>query len=191
MIAGKLIRTYYFPVTAEQLKTNLGTFSNSTRYNNWDALRYNLMTWAEVTQNDAYRYLWTGAANFLTITDLPEIQSKIFGFDKYTLIRLDWLGMFRLFALGEYANQSRCLIDDCADYAFYKPISVTVEFIPKYRRPPGKTTHVVPSLLTLPKIDLFQGTSAASVPGIIFFRSLAIFRLDWNSIIRWFRNSAN
>lgn len=140
------------------------------------------MTWNELTQTNNYRYLWTGAANFLTVTKIPELQSRILGFDEYTLIRLDWLGMLRLFGIGEYRNQARCLIDDCGNYAYYKPISITVELIPKLRRPPGKLTFVAPTSVTLPALKLFQGDSeGTSIGGIIFLGHWEI--LGWSGTI--------
>lgn len=165
LIGGKLYRTYYFPVSISQLLKGDGTFSTSAYYVNWEPLRYNGMTIAELSADDTYEHLWTGAANCVTVTGIPEINARLLGFSQYTVIRLDWMGMFRLFALGDYTNQIACLKQDCGNYSYYKPISITIELIPKFARPSAKTTFRAPDSVTLPTLNLVNEQAGATLPG--------------------------
>lgn len=164
MIGGSLKRTYYFTISDIMVTKANGTLGNGTRYPDWDPLRYNLIPWSDAI-SDAYRYFFTGTANMYTIYDIPENVSKQFGFREYTVIRLDWPGMVRLFSLGHFANQQRCINEDCGKYSYYRPVSITVEFIPKYQRPLSKVTGFMPTSVTLPDIGLRQGTASSNVPG--------------------------
>lgn len=97
---------------------------------------------------------FTGPCNMYGVYNLPLDVSRVLGYREYTVINLSQLGLFWLFWNNNFINQRELLVEDLKKYSYYRALSVTVKFAPRYSSIPGKISSFAPTTMTLPAYQL-------------------------------------
>lgn len=95
------------------------------------------------------------------VIDLPLDMRRALGYGQYTVINLSQVGVFWLLWTFEYMNQLDLIEEDCEKYGYYRALSVSVKFVPRFASVPGKISSMVPTgfSYTLPSYNTDVRTS--------------------------------
>lgn len=103
----------------------------------------------------------TGTFGCYSIRNLPVLSTKTLGTDRFTVLKVNTYNMYIFQACGFFDAQAQLLVDDFKKYAYYRCVSITYKFVPKYPAPPSKIANYV-------NVPQYMGTS----PGTEGFRWL-------------------
>lgn len=132
--------------------------------NDWLPAGFSVIPYESLVANaQGANNLLSGVCNMYSVVDLPIALARAFGFSKYTVINLDWLGMERLHFAGYFYNQSNLLKRDCSEYAYWRPVSVSVKFVPQYSRPSSQAVNSGYSQAHIPPVQTFLQTAGGTV----------------------------
>lgn len=177
-------RTYNFLFTKlSALQSNggyPGIVTDTTQYDgSWLPANFLAIDFSHLTDTGAnsFEHFWTSPLNLYSVVNIDSNNARHYGCNKYTVIRLDWLGLLRCQFSGFFPEVTRQLIIDFQKYGYWRPGRITVKLIPKYGRPPSyqlapasySFTSSLPAYrtgatqLTWPAASLFQ--SGPPIPG--------------------------
>lgn len=163
-VSGYFTRTYNFFVTHTLCWNSVEGFMGYGLDNDWLPAGFSTIRYESLVANaSGAANLLSGVCNMYSVTDLPVALSRAFGFSKYTVINLDWIGMERLHFAGYFYNQSNLLKRDCSEYAYWRPLSVSVKFVPQYSRPPSESVNSQCTKAHIPPVQTFLQTAGGTV----------------------------
>lgn len=97
---------------------------------------------------------FTGPCNMYGVYNLPLEMSRVLGYREYTVINLSQVGMFWLMWNNNFINQRELIKEDLKKYSYYRALSVTVKFAPRYASIPGKISGFAPTTINLPSYQI-------------------------------------
>ena len=120
----------------------------------------------------SFQHFWSSPLNMYSVSNISSVNARVFGCTRYTVIRLDWLGMLRCQYSGFFTEVTKQIQEDFQKYGYWRPGRITVKLIPKYGRPPSYQS--APSSYSFTSSAPLYRTAAASVPvtnGLILQRA--------------------
>lgn len=140
-------RTYNFYFTHLNVFQSNGNFPNTsvdtrTYDGGWLPANFLDLDYSHLSDTGTYSFehFWTSPMNMYGVSNITANHARMFGCTKYTVIRLDWLGLFRCQFSGFFPEISKQIMEDFQKYGYWRPGRITVKLIPKFGKPPSFTT---------------------------------------------------
>lgn len=161
-------RTYNFLFTHLSVLSSTGQFpAISTDVNTYDGgwlpASFLNLDYDHLSVNaSGFQHFWTSPLNMYSVSNISAVNARVFGCTKYTVIRLDWLGMLRCQFSGFFTEVTKQIQEDFQKYGYWRPGRITVKLIPKFGRPPSFQT--APAGYTFQSSAPLYRTGAVNVP---------------------------
>lgn len=120
----------------------------------YSMVSYNQLAALEDNETNSQAKQFTGPCNMYGVYNIPLAEARVLGYQEYTVINLSQLGMFWLFWNNDFINQRDLLVEDLKKYSYYRALSVTVKFAPRYASYPGKVSSFAPTTINLPSYQI-------------------------------------
>lgn len=120
----------------------------------FSSISYNTLASLAVNSSNSQAKQFTGPCNMYGVFNLPLDMSRVLGYREYTVINLSQIGLFWLMWNNNFINQRELIREDLRKYSYYRALSVTVKFAPRYASIPGKVSGFVPTTINLPNYVL-------------------------------------
>lgn len=114
--------------------------TNNTQYDgSWLPANFLAIDFAHLADTGAnsFEHFWSSPLNIYSVVNIDSNNARHYGCNKYTLIRLDWLGLIRCQFSGFFPEVTKQIIQDFQKYGYWRPGRITVKLIPKFGRPPS------------------------------------------------------